>query len=127
MPKITVRREMWFPVPEAQAPGRVLIREVTAGEREEAILKATRIDHLYTAQGVQTKRGTALGEAEDIAMCLAIKDWEEFTDADGKPMECTDAAKLAFAREDWFRPFIVECREKAAAEWQKITEAAKGN
>ncbi len=127
MPKISPIYEMWFDVPPEQAPGRVLLRDVKDGEQITANLQATVRKTTRTSEGVVQEQITDLASESDSLLCLAIKDWEDFTDEAGEALPCTDANKRKFAAEGWFRPWIAEKRNELAEYRAKQQQAVRGN
>ena len=114
--RITRPREAWFPCIDDPDGGKVLIRHLSPGERQEISEKSmpSRIDYEPDDEGnmkpifsIEPNRSTE----RDMIYQKCIAEWEGFFDEDGKPLEYTHSNVLrAIGEIEGFSEFIDECR-----------------
>ena len=100
--------EKWFDVPGDPDGARVLIGHLLPGETAEIA------DETITFNPLGNGNKTTYDRKKDRELTIkkALKDWENFFDADGGPMPCNDDNKIRAMNEiDGFLAFISECRE----------------
>ena len=124
MPKLIPAFEIWFPVPEEHAPGRVCVRHIEDGEVADIQRLATDVRTVYDPASETGKNESRYDLTIDCdeALDRAVKGWEDFLDFDGKELECTRQNKLLYGRQGWFRPFISECRRTVKKEFDALHE-----
>jgi hypothetical protein len=120
MPKLIKAIERWYEVPDEHAPGRVLITHLKDGEINRIMADAT---DFWAAEGPTYRDG----KAADMILVAAVKDWESFSDEDGKDMPCSDANKRRYGKEQWFRDFIRQKRRELADEANPKLEEQEKN
>ena len=120
MPRLTKKLSMWFDYPNDADGGRVEITNLD--EQDTAAITAMAIVHrtVYDAgmkKPVQEQSFDHLADRQETC-ARSVQSWENFFDADGQAMPCTDAAKRQWACSNEFMAFVNDCR-------RIVTEAAR--
>ncbi len=117
MPRISQRRTMWFDVPDDPLHGRVEIVHLEDGEVTEIREQVWEMRNVFDADspaGFKSEQRYNPALDRELTVCRAVGNWENFQDADGKPMACTEGNKKQWSRVKWFMEFVNECREQLA-------------
>lgn len=116
MPRINKTLEQWFDWPNDELGGRILIRHLKEGQVVDIHAKCA-----ATRQTFGTKDKTMEAETHhdlllerELVAVAAVGAWENFFDDAGTPLECTEANKRLFAREDGFSAQIRDFRDALA-------------
>lgn len=119
MPKLIPVFEIWYPVPEEHAPGRVCVRHIEDGEAADIQRMSTDVRTVYDLDSKTGKNESRYDLTVDCdeALDRAITAWEDFSGFKGEELECTRKNKLLYACQGWFRPFIAECRRTVKKEF----------
>ena len=121
MPKITKEISDWFAYPDDPYNGRVLVRLPKAGE-VDAIREKAREMRVKSDETVLRFSGMR----EAVAM-IAVKDWEQFFDADDQLLKCTPANIAIMCLEKGFLDFVDECIADLEKRAEERSKAAMGN
>jgi len=102
--RLTTERSVWRDIPDDPDNARVEIRHIKPGEQQdiEDNIELYRAVLRPDATGALQREVTinpAKGDARYAFLCAAIKNWENFLDAAGIPLACTDENKILMARE----------------------------
>ena len=116
--RITKPKERWFDVPEDEDKGKVLVRQISPGERHKIMDKAFQQKIEYRA-GEDGKLSPVMNQITDRkfdreqTVLKAVVSWENFFDLDGTKLPCNLENVLKAINEiDGFIEFVNECREK---------------
>lgn len=128
MPKIEAELAVWFDVPDDPLNGRVLVRHIPDGEVGEISALATDLQMHFVDGKVERHSGYKLLVDQNETICRSVKDWQNFFDESGQEqLPCTDANKLLYGRQNWFRPFVAECRKKLREQYEAQQEKKRKN
>jgi hypothetical protein len=103
---------MWFDYPDDSDGGRVKISNLD--EQDIAAITAVSLIHrtvydLGKNKPVQEQSFDHLADRQETCV-RSVRDWENFFDADGAPMPCTEVAKRQWACSNFFMAFANDCR-----------------
>lgn len=126
--------ERWFPTPKDPDKSEVLIRHLLPGELLDTINEASNQETRYVIQeGEADLRPEMIsrskpGEIQRRQYLMAVRDWKNFFDESGSPMECTDENKVRAMRSiEGFIDFVSECRRKLAVDVERERVALEKN
>lgn len=114
--RITKPKERWFHVPDDPDEGKVLIRHLTPGERQDIFDRTMpqKVEYESDGQGSQVpvfSLDPDRATERDLTLKACVIGWEGFYDEDGAVMECTPDNIVKARREiEGFFEFITECR-----------------
>lgn len=133
MPRLTGEYTEWKDMPNDPDKGRIKIKHLKRGETNdiedqiELYETMLRTDAEGNVQR-EVKINQAKGDKRYAHLCASLVDWENFFDAEGKPMPCTDENKIRMARDDErFAPLVGKFRTELAEKVAREREAAEKN
>ena len=97
--------------------GEVKIKHLSPGERQDIFDKVflQEIEYETGEQGKmipKMKQVTDRKKDREQTLVRAVKDWKNFFDEDGKPLECNEKNIIRASREiEGFAEFVAECRQ----------------
>jgi hypothetical protein len=112
--------ERWFPCDNDPDEGSVLIKHLTPGELQDISNEAMPQEYEYDQDEdgkmiPKLKVGFKSGISRELTMIACIKDWKNFFDEEGNPLECTPENITRASREiEGLNDFIVECQNALA-------------
>ena len=121
MPKITKEISDWFDFPDDPYHGRVLVRLPKPGEIESIRERAREMKFKSDETVLRFS-----GMREAIAI-IAVKDWEQFFDAEDQPLKCTPANVAVMCLEKGFLDFVDVCIADLEKRAEDRSKAALGN
>ncbi len=131
--RIKKATERWFPCVDDPDGGKVLIRHLSPGERQDVSDKSmpSRIDYEADGDGnmkpifsIEPNRTTE----RDLIYQKSIVGWEEFFDEDGEQLDYTQDNVLRAIREiEGFSEFIDECRRTLESDIKAEIEGQEKN
>lgn len=128
MPKLSREFTIWFDVPDDPLKGRVEIRHIPDGEISEITSMAIDQRLVFGDEGVRRDSSYSVAKDTELTICRSVKSWENFFNDDGATdLPCTDANKMRYARELWFREFVTDCRKITAEQYNQQREAQRKN
>jgi hypothetical protein len=131
--RITKSVERWFVADDDPDKSEVLIRHLKKGELIDITFDSTAQVTRYVADEDKkiTPETTATADPRKQQVetfCKAVKDWKNFYDEDGEPIECTKENKVRAMREiDGLFEFVQECRERLAKDIEAESKAQEKN
>ena len=128
MPKLFERVSEWFELEGDPMGGRVKIHYLEPYEISAITGKCTRTINRLTPEGKVERVQEIDIELDKQETCvMAIADWENFVDADGKKLECNRLNKALWAGDPWFMGQIAKFRRQLTARVKEQREAAEKN
>jgi hypothetical protein len=122
MPKVKPEISDWFDCPDDPYKGRVQVRLVPSGESD--LIKERTREMVFT----HGQPAIRMPDSKLEHTIAAVKQWENFFDADDKPLKCTPAnVKLICENVDGFIDFIDECLVELEKRAQAKMEAEVKN
>ena len=115
--RISKPKERWFKMPGDPDEGEVKIKHLSPGERQDIFDKVflQEIEYETGEQGKmipKMKQVTDRKTDREQTLVRAVKDWKNFFDEDGKPLECNEKNIIRASREiEGFAEFVAECRQ----------------
>ncbi len=125
--KIRKALQVWFDCPNDTDHGKILVRYLKDGDKQELYQEAAKIHVTYIDGKPQTTISTDQIKDRELTVCRSVVDWQNFFDDQGKPMPCTDENKKRFSREDGFMAFLAECRRKLEEQVEAEKRAEEKN
>jgi len=104
--KLIKERIETFPIPKDPGKGKLKIRYLNAGQRQELLQDVNEVKYSVLEgkeEATVIPNGVELRRAVVIAR---IVDWENMFDNEGKKLECTDENKIAFSCMDGFMDIL---------------------
>jgi len=114
--------ERWFPCPDDPDNGKILIRQLSPGERQEifddTMPTKTEYEEVVGDDGKPTgdlipKFSMEQDRAQDreLTLKMCVVDWENFFEENGDPLECTHENIIRASKEIiGFSEFVIKCR-----------------
>lgn len=130
MPKIQQSATIWMDWPDDQMGGRIEVAEPTGGDLAEISDKTfsqrTVLDpDSGTGLYVEQKNNSMLDR--ELTAIKFVKNWENFTDHQGNPMECTPENLRIWARDDEFMLLVKKGIKAARKKGAEIREKLRKN
>lgn len=130
--RITKIRKRWFECPEDPDKGRILIKHLTPGERQEILDSTMNQKIVYkTVNGQMTPHITAEPDKrldKELTLEKTVLGWENFYDEHGVAMQFNKENLLKASRMiEGFDIFVIECRELLSSEIHKEKEGQEKN
>lgn len=135
MPILRPQFSVWFDVPSDPYGGRVLIKHLNDGDKNEIIKKALKTKLVVNSEGkpeLLSSVDTTIDR--ELTTLACIQDWENFFDGrptpehlNGTPMKCTMTNKLLFVREDGFSDMILGMRAECEQAFLEVNKGAEKN
>jgi len=131
--RIRKQTSRWFECVDDPDEGRISIRHIEPGERQDIIDKTMpqRIDYEENDDGdmipvFSTKQDRKLDR--ELTMMACVEAWENFFDESGNQLECTHENILrAVSSIEGLFEFVAKCREILTAEIKKEQEVQEKN
>lgn len=131
--KITKVTERWFPCPDDPDNGKILIKSLSPGERQDIFDKTMPQKVEYEADDDGNLIPSFSMDSDralerDLTLKACVVDWESFYDEDGEPLECTPKNIIRARREiEGFFEFVSGCRAKLDSDIAKELEDQEKN
>ena len=131
--RISKPKERWFQIPNDPDNGRIKIRHLTPGERQDIMDLAyvQEIEYETDDEGNMTpklKQSTNRKLDREETLMRSVVDWEKFFDEAGKPLKCTPENIVRASREiDGFAEHAHECRMKLEKDFEEDEKKLEKN
>ena len=128
MPRLTVKKSVWFDMPNDPDKGRVEITHLSNATKAAIRQKVVKTRQVLNPVTQMIEQETLVDEILDRQLTInaAVTNWENFLDDKGEPMKCTKQNKFIWACDtDFMRQINLFRKEVDLMVKEEMEEATK--